>query len=223
MVGARYLAHFVALAGMAAVLAACGQTYGVRGLLPPAHTRVYPSQTATPLPAGVDALAALEQRPMRPPAPDASGVCWASSSPAIASVPNYGAGAGPLYLSGQDAWAAGGAAAILMIESNYSGPLLIRTFQLGGDGHSVMTMTGFATQISGFTDKEQAHGVTAVAADELPGGGLYFAAIPPASTWRASLGTLGSSGSGCFGMQIDGDRFTEFIVVDMNPGAAPPG
>ena len=223
MSGGRYRARFLALAAMVGVLAGCGQTFGMRGLLPPAHTRVYPNQTATPLPAGVDALAALEQRPIRPPAPDASGTCWASSSPAIASVPNYGAGAGPLYLSGQDAWAAGGQAAVLMIESNYSGPLLIRPFQLGGGGQSAMTLSGFSTQISGFTDKEQSHGVAAVAAVELSQGGLFFAAVPPASSWRASLGELASTGAGCFGLQVDGDQFTEFIVVEMNPGAAPPG
>lgn len=223
MSGARCLTHLVALAGMAAGMAGCGQVVGTPGVPPPAHTRVYPSQTATPLPAGVDALIGLEQRPMRPPQPDASGICWTSTSPAIASTPNYGTGVGPLYLSGQDGWSAGGAAAVLMIDSRYSGPLLIRAFQLGGDGQSAVTLSGFSAQNANFADKEQAHGVTAVAAVQAPGGGLYFAAVPPTSSWRASLGQLGSTSAGCFGLQVDGYRFTEFIVIEMNPGTAPPG
>ncbi len=45
----------------------------------------------------------------------------------------------------------------------------------------------------------------------------------PTSYWRATFGRLSSAGPGCFGLQIDGDTFTEFIVVEVNAGAAPPG
>jgi hypothetical protein len=46
--------------------------------------------------------------------------------------PNYGAGVGPAYLSGQDGWYSGGQVAILMVDSRYSGPLLVLAFELGG-------------------------------------------------------------------------------------------
>jgi MftR C-terminal domain len=43
-----------------------------------------------------------------------------------------GFGAGPAYLSGQSSWYAGGQAAILRVDSKYSGPLLVRASQFAG-------------------------------------------------------------------------------------------
>jgi hypothetical protein len=55
--------------------------------------------------------------------------------------PNYGAGVGPAYLSGQDSWYSGvQGVTILMVDSQYSGPLLVRAFQLGGNGKSTVTL-----------------------------------------------------------------------------------
>lgn len=222
MTRARRLTLFVALASVASSLAGCGQAVGYPGALPAAHTRSYANESAPALPAGVDVLTALLQRPMRPPDADPEGVCWASSHGGLRSAPDYGAGAGPVYLSGQDTWYAFGQAAVFMFDPRYSGPMVIRPFRLGGNGTAV-ALVGFSSQVGGFADKEQSHGVTAVAATEAPVGGLYYAAVTAGSSWRASLGELSTDGPGCFGFQVDGSDFTEFIVFEVNAGAPPPG
>jgi hypothetical protein len=62
-----------------------------------------------------------------------------------------------------------------------------------------------------------------VSAIHVTGGGLYLAPVAPTSFWRAWIGMLSSDGPGCFGLQVDGDVFTEFIVFAVNPGNPPPG
>lgn len=228
MTGARALMLLVALVSTAGGLAGCGQTVGYPGALPAAHTRTYPNESASPLPAGADAVTGLLQRPMRPPSPASNGDCWASSSSdALASIaPNYGAGAGPAYLSGQDTWYAGGQVAILMIDARYSGPLLVRPFELGGGGDLNVTLDipgGFPPANDSTTYKERQHGVEVVAAQPTTGGGAFVAAAAPSSYWRAWFSRLSTDGAGCFGFQVDGDDFTEFIVFEVNAGPAPPG
>src|SRR5450756_1584639 len=99
---ARSVTHFVALVSLAAGLTGCGEV-GYRGAVPPAHTQSFRTEPASPLPAGVDAMTGLQQRPMRPPtlAPNETGS--ASSTADLGAVaPNYGAGVGPAYMAGQD-------------------------------------------------------------------------------------------------------------------------
>src|SRR5437660_1492887 len=67
MSAARSVTHFVALVSLAAGLAGCGQVVGYPAAIPPAHTQSFPTEPASPLPAGVDAMTGLQQRPMRPP------------------------------------------------------------------------------------------------------------------------------------------------------------
>ncbi len=221
---ARSVTYFVALANLAAALAGCGQV-GYPGAVPPAHTQTYRTETASPLPAGVDAMIGLEQRPMRPPTLVANETCSASSQADLGAVaPNYGSGVGPVYLSGQDSWYAAGQAAILMVDSKYSGPLLVRAFQLGGDGKSTVTLADLpALDNTNAADKERQHGVAVVSALHTTGGGLYLGAVAPTSFWRAWFGRLATDSPGCFGLQVDGDVFTEFIVFAVNPGTPPPG
>ena len=220
---ARGVTHFVALVSLVAGLAGCGDMVGYRGALPPAHTRSFPTETASPPPAGVDALTALQQRPMRPPTLASDETCFASSISDLGGVaPNYGAGVGPVYLSGQNTWYSGGQAAILMVDSRYSGPLLVRTFQLGGSGTVALTNSP-PPDTANFLDKERQHGVAAVTAVQTTAGALYLAAATPTSFWRAWEGRLATDSPGCFGFQVDGDVFTEFIVFEVNPGNPPPG
>ena len=221
---ARSVTPFVALVSLAAGLAGCGEV-GYRGAVPPAHTQSYRSEPASPLPAGVDAVTGLQQRPMRPPTLAPNVTCSASSSADLGAVaPNYGAGVGPAYMSGQDSWYSGGQATVLMVDSKYSGPLLVRTFQLGGDGKSTVTLTDLPSPANAnATDKERQHGVSVVPAVHTMGGGLYLGAMPPTSFWRAWIGRLATDSPGCFGFQVDGDVFTEFIVFEGNPGNPPPG
>src|SRR6202171_3795348 len=108
---ARCVTHLVALVSLAAGLAGCGEVVGYPAAVRPAHTQSFPTEPASPLPAGVDAMTGLQQRPMRPPhlAPHGpptlapNETCTASSMANLGSLaPNYGAGVGAAYLSGQD-------------------------------------------------------------------------------------------------------------------------
>jgi hypothetical protein len=127
-------------------------------------------------------------------------------------------------MSGQDSWYSGGQVALLMVDPHYSGPLLVRTFQLGGDGKSTVTLTDLPSpENANATDKERQHGVAVVPALHTAGGGLYLGAVAASSFWRAWIGLLATDSPGCFGLQMDGDVFTEFIVFVVNPGTPPPG
>jgi len=223
MSAARNVTHFVALVSLAAGLAGCGEV-GYRGAVPPAHTQSFRTEPASPLPAGVDAMIGLQQRPMRPPTLAANETCSASSATDLGAVaPNYGAGVGPAYMSGQDSWYSGGQVTILMVDSQYSGPLLVRAFQLGGNGKSTVTLADLPSPGNGTAYKERQHGVAVVPALHTTGGGLYLGAVAPTSFWRAWFGWLSTDSPGCFGLQVDGDVFTEFIVFAVNPGTPPPG
>jgi len=52
---------------------------------------------------------------------------------------------------------------------------------------------------------------------------LYLAAVAPTSFWREWNGVLSTDSPGCFGLQVDGDVFTEFILFVVNPGTSPGG
>ena len=235
---ARTVAHVVAMVGITAGLAGCGQVVGQPGAVRPAHTQSFPTERASPLPAGVDPMTGLQQRPVRPPtvAPSASqpphsappgcastapcATCTASSITDLGSLaPNFGAGVGPVYLSGQDSWYSASQVAVLMVDSRYSGPLLVRPFQLGGDGKSTVTLAELPP-----TDViKQEPRVAVVPALHTTGGGLYFGAVAPTSFWRSWNGLLSTDSPGCFGLQVDGDVFTEFILFVVNPGTSPGG
>ena len=129
--------------------------------------------------------------------------------------PNYGAGVGPAYLSGQDSWYSGvHRVTILMVDSQYSGPLLVRAFQLGGNGKSTVTLADLPS--TDFIKAE--HGGAVVPALLTTGGSLYLDPVAPTSFWRAWYGRLSTDSPGCFGLQADGDVFTEFILFVVNPG-----
>jgi hypothetical protein len=220
---ARIVTHSVAVVSLAAGLAGCGEV-GYPGAVPPTHTQSYRSESASPLPVGVDGMTGLQQRPMRPPVAATNGICSVSSTNNLGAVaPNYGAGVGPVYLSGQDSWYSAGQVAVLMVDSKYSGPLLVRPFQLGGNGKSTVTLADPSWPDNGTTDKERQHGVAVVPAVRTTEGGLYLGAVAPTSFARAWFGLLSTDSPGCFGLQVDGDVFTEFIVFMVNPGTPPPG
>jgi hypothetical protein len=224
MIAMRALPRLLVVLSLAAGMIGCGRVVGYPGALPPSCTESIPSQSATPLPAGADALAGLEQRPLRPPAPEGTRNCASSSgSLAGAIAPDYGAGVGPAYMSGQDTWYAGGQAVVLMVDARYSGPLLVRPYHISGGGTTVTFVDMSGLSLANATEKEEQHGVSLVTADHASTGGLYLAAVTPTSFWRAWIGQLSTDGPGWFGFQVDGDRFTEFIVFQVNAGNAPPG
>lgn len=238
MSAARGLTHVVALFSLIAGVAGCGEVVGQPGAVLPAHTQSFPIEPASPLRAGVDAMTGLQQRPMRPPtlAPNASqpprslpagcartapcATCTASSMTDLGSLaPNYGAGVGPAYLSGQVSWYSAGQVAVLMVDSRYSGPLLVRPFQLEGEGTSAVTLADLP---SSDVIKQEPR-VAVVPALHTPGGGLYLRPVAPTSSWREWNGLLSTDSPGCFGLQVDGDVFTEFILIVVNPGKPPGG
>jgi hypothetical protein len=224
MIAVRGLPRLLVLLSLAAGLIGCGRVVGYPAALPPSCTESIPSQSAPPLQAGPDALAGLEQRPMRPPAPVATRNCASSSgSLAGAVAPDYGAGVGPAYMSGQDAWYAGGQAVVLMVDARYSGPLLVRPYRISGGGTTVTLVDMSGLSLANAIEKEEQHGVSLATAARTSTGGLYLAAVTPTSFWRAWIGQLSTDGPGWFGFQVDGDHFTEFIVFQVNPGNAPPG
>ena len=211
------VARVATISLLGAALVGCGAMVSAE---PP--PTVIPNESASPVPTGTDAMAALNQRPMRPPVLAANVKCRPSQSVDNNAVaPNYGQGVGPVYLSGQDNWYSAGQAAFLMVDSRYSGPLLVRGFQLSGAESTVQLaeMPANATTV----DKERQHGVTVIPGTHTATGGLELQAVAPSSFWRAWLGLLSTDGPGCFGLQVDGDVFTEFIVFPVHAGTPPPG
>lgn len=208
---------------LAIVLAGCGGTIGLRGETGTPTTPGPPNETASPLPAGIDPMTALTERPLRLPALASNATCLATSSTDLGAVaPNYGFGLGPAYLSGQDAWYANGQVAVLMVDARYSGPLLVRGRDLRNPGASTLTLVDSALY-NAVTDKERQHGVVVVPAVHPHGGGLFLEAVAHSSFWRGWFGMLSTGGPGCFGLQVDGDVFTEFIVFPVHAGKPPPG
>ena len=216
------LTRMAVLSILAAGMAGCaGATYSGSSYLSPAPFTA--SEPASPLPAGTDLMTALNKRPMRPPVLAPNARCPASTTADFVAVaPNYGWGAGPVYMSGQDSWYSGGQVVILMVDARYSGPLLVRGFQLSGEGTATVTLAPLGTAVSP-ADKERQHGVDVVPAVHTAAGGLYLQAVVPSSFWRAWFGWLTTDSPGCFGLQVDGDVFTEFIVFSVQAGTPPPG
>ncbi|HEY2598707.1 MAG TPA: hypothetical protein VGJ79_09530 [Candidatus Dormibacteraeota bacterium] len=135
---------------------------------------------------------------------------------------SYGFGSGPVYLSGQSDWYAGGQAAFIRVDSSYRGAVTIRASQFGGDGASTIALAD-QNFPEAAVDKERQHGFQVVSATRLPGGGLTLAADGSPSASREWFGLLSTSGPGCFAINADGDNFSEVIVIWVNPGAPPPG
>src|SRR5260370_8927309 len=120
MIAVRGVPRLLVLLSLATGLIGCGRVVGYPGALPPSCRESIPSQSAPPLQAGADALARLEQRPISPPAPAATGNCASSSgSLAGAVAPDYGAGVGPAYMSAQDPWDAAWPRALLIAAPRY--------------------------------------------------------------------------------------------------------
>jgi len=113
--------------------------------------------------------------------------------------------------------------AILMVDSKYSGPLLVRTYQVGGDSKTTVSLAGSSSIDSEIAYKEEHRGVDVVLGRQTAGGAVYLEGVHPSSSWRAWFGMLSATGPGCFGLQVDGDTFTEFIVFEVNSGKPPPG
>jgi len=96
---------------------------------------------------------------------------------------------GPAYLSGQTSWYSGGQTVALIVDSKYTGPLLVRGSELGGDGLLRITLADLPpTNLANIAAKESQHSVAVVSAVHTPERGL---------SCRQTLGLpLGGHGSG---------------------------
>jgi hypothetical protein len=160
--------------------------------------------------------------PLRLPVVAAGASCPASPTVSLLGVaPDYGAGDFPVYLSGQSSWYAGGQGAILMVASSYPGSLLIRGGRLDGTG--TITLAEDASAGQGTAAKERLYGVEVVPGQHPAAGALELPAVSSTTFWRGWFGSLSASAPGCFGLQVDGDGFTKFIVLTVQGGPAPPG
>jgi hypothetical protein len=109
-------------------------------------------------------------------------------------LPGYGFGPGPVFLSGQTQWFSG-VYALLLVSPAYSGKVLVRGHQL--DGSNGMPFSG-----------------------QQGDGNLTIAPGSPGQ-WRSWGGPV-SGAAGCYGLQVDGDGFSEIIVFSVTGGTPPP-
>jgi hypothetical protein len=177
--------------------------------------------------AAADPMAVLNRRPLQQPVLASGASCPASPMVNLLGVaPDYGFGEWPAFISGQTSWYAGGQGAMLMVGSSYSGPLLVRGFQLDGNGRSNVTLAEEdlpPASAGDFAAKEKQHSVELVSGIHTTEGGLELQSSPPSSLWRAWSGRLSTGGPGCFALQVDGDTFTRTIVISVAAGPPPPG
>jgi hypothetical protein len=155
-------------------------------------------------------------------APSSTGPASCPTSP----MGKYGLGTGPAYLSGQTSWYSGGQTAVLMVDSTYSGQLLVQASQFGGAGTSQITLSDEnldPTALAGLAAKERQHSVVVVPAIHAPLGGLQLQAAPSSPLGRAWFGRLSTNVPGCFALRVNGKAFTEVIVFAVHAGPAPPG
>src|SRR5260370_35308638 len=105
-----------------------------------------------------------------------------------------------------------------MVDSKYSGPLLVRAFQLGGSGKSTVTLADFPSPdpSTGLPVIKQEPRVAVVPALHPTEGGLYLGAVAPTSFWRAWYGLLSTDSPGCFGFRVARDVLTGVILCLVN-------
>ena len=114
---------------------------------------------------------------------------------------NYGYGNGPVYLSGQIDWYSGSQGAIVETDPAYSGPVLVRVKRLDGSGSIAFTGEG----------------------DRLQGGALGIRQTSSPPYWGEWSGAMDPSSPGCYGIQFDGTTFSDYAVIEVKQGPAPPG
>ena len=138
-------------------------------------------------------------QPLKLPNLQPGSTCPVSAQQDFASqpgskLPGYGYGPGPVFLSGQTQWFSG-VYALILVSPSYSGKVVVRGRQIGGTNG--MPFRG-----------QQGDGNITIAPGS-PG------------QWRQSSAVV-SGEPGCYGLQVDGDTFSEIIVFSVAGGTPPP-
>lgn len=171
-----------------------------------------PSETTAP---------ALRERPVQIQTLPRGAPCPATpltsqqvtGSHGLTKLGSYGFGEGPVYLSGQLRWYSGRQAINIMISPTYSGPLLVRSRQLDGAFHLTLVHEDLPPQaVSNLPELVQARETS---------DGIEMDTLPPPRSWHVWPGFLTTDGPGCFGLQVDGNGFSEVIVIQVEPGPGP--
>lgn len=171
-----------------------------------------------PSPGSTVTMAELRQRPLRFPTPAPASACPADSqvpvSPNLHKPAEFAFGSGPAYLNGNNSWYAGahGQGANLLFNTRSSGPMLVRTRRLDGDGRLSLKTADIPAQA------REPWRLTAIETAD----GLEIEVPPIAEHWPVWTGKLMTDRPGCFGLQVDGDRFRGMIVITVLPGPVPP-
>jgi hypothetical protein len=180
---------------------------GVFAGVAPTALPAAPTPSPSPSPPVVD-WSTLTSKPLQLDQLAAGAPCPVSSSKDIpvkgrsSKWPNYGFGNGPAYLSGQFNWYSnGGQGALILVDPQYTGPLLVRSKRLDGAGS--LTFGG--------------EGLTTV------GDGVY--GLPQTGSspyWGTWFGFLTTDAPGCYGIQFDGTNFSGVVVISVKKGPPPP-
>src|SRR2546421_6360970 len=138
-------------------------------------------------------------QPLKLPNLQPGSVCPVSAQQDFATqpgnkLPGYGYGPGPVFLSGQTQWFSG-VYALILVSPAYSGKVVVRGHQL--DGTNGMPFRG-----------QQGDGNMTIA----PGA---------PGKWGQSDAVVAGA-PGCYGLQVDGDNFSEIIVFNVTGGTPPP-
>jgi hypothetical protein len=155
---------------------------------------------ASPQPiAQPSASAATSSQALKLPVLQPGSTCPVSAQQDFANppgnkLPGYGFGPGPVFLTGQTQWFSGVYAGFLVLPA-YSGKVVVRGHQL--DGTNGMPFGGQS------------------------GDGNITIAPGSPGQWRHSDAVV-SGAPGCYGLQVDGENFSEIIVFSVSGGTPPP-
>jgi len=173
----------------------------------PATLPAAPTPSPSPVPPIVD-WSTLTSKPLQLDQLPAGATCPISMSKDIpvkgqsGKWPNYGFGNGPAYLSGQFYWYSnGGQGALILVDPQYQGPLLVRSKRLDGAGSLTFGGEGLANVGDGTY-------------------GLAQTGSPP--YWGTWFGFLTTDAPGCYGIQLDGTNFSAVVVISVKKGPPPP-
>ena len=115
----------------------------------------------------------------------------------------YGFGDWPAFLTGQTEWFSAGSQGVeVLINPEYTGPIIIRSKRLDGSGSLGMRSESSSVLLAGDTI------------------GVPVTSSPP--NWGEWAGVIVPTTPGCYGIQIDGNSWSSVAVIEVQKGPPPP-